>query len=90
LTGFCVRNPQGVKPTLAKTVTNNKEFAMIQKMCFYNVLKCPKTPAGCCELLGSFENEDEAKRFRGEESKEIDNDHFIILIDKLEYDPGQS
>ena len=63
---------------------------MIKKRCFYNVFKCPKLPDGCCELLGSFENEDEAKRCRGEESKKIDNDHFFIIIDTLEYDTGQS
>jgi len=63
---------------------------MSQKMCFYNVFKCPKTPSGCCALLDSFENEDEAKKCQGEKSKEMDNDHFIILIDKLEYDPEQS
>ena len=79
-----------MQPILAKTVTSNKEFAMIQKMCFYNVFKCPKTSAGCCELLGSFDNEDEAKRCRRNKSGEIDNDNSIILIHKLEYDPGQS
>jgi hypothetical protein len=63
---------------------------MGQKMCFYNVLECPKTPSGCCALLGSFENEDEAKRCQEEKSKEMNNDHFIILIHKLEYDPSKA
>ena len=59
---------------------------MGQKKCFYNVLTCPKTSAGCCALIGSFDNEDEAKRCQEEKSREIDNDHFISLIHKLEYE----
>jgi len=62
---------------------------MSQKMCFYNVFKCPKTPSGCCALLGSFKNGDEAKKCKEEKSKEIDNNYFIIEIDKFEYDPEQ-
>ena len=52
----------------------------------YNVFKCPKTPAGVCELIGSFNNEDDAKRCKAEKNKEIDNDHYIIVIHKLEYE----
>jgi hypothetical protein len=59
---------------------------MSQKRCFCNVLKCPKASSGSCELLGSYENEDEANECRVEKSKGMDDDHYIILIHKLEYD----
>ena len=59
---------------------------MSQKKCFFNVLKCPTTPFGCCALVGSFENEDEAKKCEKEESSKIDNDNFIVLIHPLEYE----
>ena len=59
---------------------------MSHKRCFFNVLKCPATVGfGCCELLGSFQSEDEAKECRKEESSKIDKDNFIILVHKLEY-----
>ena len=51
----------------------------------YNVFKCPKT-SGACELLGSFDNEDDAKMCKAERNKENDDDHSIILIHKLEYE----
>jgi hypothetical protein len=58
---------------------------MSQKKCFFNVFKCP-TAHGCCALVGSFEKEDEAKKCKEEESSKSDNDNFIVLIDKLEYE----
>ena len=60
---------------------------MSEKRCFFNVLKCPTTVGlNCCALVGSFEKEDEAKECKEEESSKIDNDNFIILIHKLEYE----
>jgi len=57
---------------------------MVQRMCRFNVLKCPTESFGACELIGSFETESDAKRCE-EESKAVD-DGSIILIHKLEYD----
>lgn len=57
---------------------------MAQKMCRFNVFKCPKR-AGCCALVGSFESEDEAIVCEEEANKIVD-DNFIILIHKLEYE----
>jgi len=59
---------------------------MSQKKRFYNVFKCPKTPFGCCELVGSFDSKDEAERCQEEKNKEIDNDCCFLLIHPLEYE----
>ena len=59
---------------------------MIQKKCVYNVFKCRITPFSCCELLGSFESNDEAEKFKKENGKKIDNAHFYLLIHPLEYE----
>lgn len=45
---------------------------MAQKMCHFLVLRCPKS-VGSCELLRSFEDEEQAKAYK----KEIT---FIVLI----------
>lgn len=59
---------------------------MSQKMCRSNVFKCPKTPFGCCELVGSFQNEEEAKKCEKKANNEINHETAIILISKLEYE----
>ena len=59
---------------------------MCQKMCFFNVLKCPTaTGLNSCKMVGSFEKEDEAKECKVKETSKIDNSDFIVLIHKLEY-----
>ncbi|MHC4124413.1 MAG: hypothetical protein ACYSSI_12630 [Planctomycetota bacterium] len=58
---------------------------MVQKMCRFNVLKCPKTPFGTCELVGSFETEEEAEKCEKEANKSCD-DNSIIWLHKLEYE----
>lgn len=59
---------------------------MSQKMCRYNVLKCSKTPFGCCELIGSFLSEEEAKNREKKANKEIDHTISIIVVHKFEYE----
>lgn len=58
---------------------------MAQKMCCFNILKCPKVPFSACELVGSFETEEEAKKCEKEANKSV-NDGYIILLHKLEYE----
>jgi hypothetical protein len=62
------------------------EICMAQKMCFYNVLRGPKTPFSSCELVGSFKTEGEAKKRMDETNKKIDHQAFLIQIHKLEYE----
>jgi hypothetical protein len=64
----------------------NKELPVGENKCFYNVLRCPKTPFGSCKLVGSFETEDEAKRCKNEANNGIDHGTSIILIHKFEYE----
>ena len=67
-------------PPYQKTVTNNKEFTMSQKKCF-RVVKSPRTVGvNSGELVGSFDNKDDAEKCKEKESSKIDKDHFIIEI----------
>lgn len=60
---------------------------MKTKMCWFNLLKCPaEVKYGCCELLGSFQSEEEAINMKKEMSTKIDTDRHTILIHKLEYE----
>lgn len=59
---------------------------MSQEKCF-KVFKCPTTVGfGSSELVGSFENKDDAKKCKEKESSKIDNDNFIIEIHEPKYD----
>ena len=63
---------------------------MSEKKCLYNVFQCPRIHAGSSELIGSFENEDDANNYKSEKAKEVDNDHFIVLVHKHEYEVWSS
>lgn len=58
---------------------------LAHKMCCFNVLKCPKTAFGTCELVGSFQTEDGAKKCKEQAEKFIDG-NFIIILHKFEYE----
>jgi len=57
---------------------------MLQERCVYNVFKCPKQTS-CCELLGSFESEDEAEKCKTKNDKITDKELYVILIHQLKY-----
>ena len=59
---------------------------MSQKKCF-KVIKYPATVGlNCGKEVGSFENEDDAKRCKEKESSKIDNGNFIVEIRELKYE----